>query len=117
MTNAETFLNIFSGAQNKYGKCYKYIKETGEKLTIEETGLIPIELHLNGEKLLGRSPVNEKTKEVNWLAIDIDKKINPQPFCSKIWKELGWQYSTELEEGIKKTFNWIEQNKKEAFKR
>ena len=48
MTNAETFLNIFSGAQNKYGKCYKYIKETGEKLTIEETGLIPIELHLNG---------------------------------------------------------------------
>ena len=92
MTNAETFLNIFSGAQNKYGKCYKYIKETGEKLTIEETGLIPIELHLNGEKLLGRSPVNEKTKEVNWLAIDIDKKINPQTFCSKIWKELGWKY-------------------------
>ena len=26
MTNAETFLNIFSGAQNKYGKCYQYIK-------------------------------------------------------------------------------------------
>ena len=23
MTNAETFLNIFSGAQNKYGKCYQ----------------------------------------------------------------------------------------------
>ena len=43
-------------------------------------------------QLLGRSPVNEKTKEVNWLAIDIDKKINPQTFCSKIWKELGWQY-------------------------
>ena len=27
MTNAEP-LNIFSGAQNKYGKCYQYIKET-----------------------------------------------------------------------------------------
>ena len=37
MTNAETFLNIFSGAQNKYGICYQYIKETGENLTIEET--------------------------------------------------------------------------------
>ena len=31
-----SFLNIFSVAQNKYGKCYKYIKETGEKLTIED---------------------------------------------------------------------------------
>ena len=25
-------LNIFSGAQNKYGKYYQYNKETGEKL-------------------------------------------------------------------------------------
>ena len=30
MTNAETFLNIFSGAQNKYGKCYNTSKRLRE---------------------------------------------------------------------------------------
>ena len=28
---------------------------------------------------------------------------------SKI-KEMGWQYATELEEGIKKTYQWYEEN-------
>ena len=68
MTNAETFLNIFSGAKKKYGYCYDFNPETEEKLTVEKDGLIPIQDHLDGKKLCGRSPVDEKTKEVNWTA-------------------------------------------------
>ena len=52
MTNAETFLNIFSGAQNKYGKCYQYIKETGEKLTRKR--LVNNRTTFKWKELLGR---------------------------------------------------------------
>ena len=92
MTNAETFLNIFNGAKNKYGYCYDFNPETEEKLTVEKDGLIPIQDHLDGKKLCGRSPVDEKTKEVSWIGIDIDIRIKPAEFASKIWRDLGWQY-------------------------
>ena len=64
MNNAETFLKIFSGATTKHGYCYKHDPVTEEKLTIENPGLVPIEDHLNGNKLCGRSPVIEETNEV-----------------------------------------------------
>ncbi len=95
MTNAETFLQIFNGAKNKYGICYNFIKETGEKLSKETPDPLTAELienHLNGKTLLGRSPVDEATKMCEWLAIDIDKRINPKEFSSKIWSKLGWQF-------------------------
>ena len=56
MTNAETFLQIFNGAKNKYGICYNFIKETGEKLSKETPDPLTAELienHLNGKTLLG----------------------------------------------------------------
>lgn len=92
MNNAETFLKIFSGATTKHGYCYKHDPVTEEKLTIENPGLVPIEDHLNGNKLCGRSPVNEETNEVEWIGIDIDKRIKPKDFCPNIFKNLGWQY-------------------------
>ncbi len=92
MNNAETFLKIFNGATTKYGYCYQHNPVTEEKLTTENTGMIPIEDHLNGKKLCGRSPLIEETNEVEWIGIDIDKKIKPSVFCPTIWKLLGWQY-------------------------
>jgi len=92
MNNAETFLKIFNGATTKYGYCYQHNPVTEEKLTTENTGMIPIEDHLNGKKLCGRSPLIEDTNEVEWIGIDIDKKIKPSVFCPTIWKLLGWMY-------------------------
>ena len=92
MNNAETFLKIFNGATTKYGYCYQHNPVTEEKLTTEKTGMIPIEDHLNGKKLCGRSPLIEETNEVEWIGIDIDKKIKPSVFCPTIWKLLGWMY-------------------------
>ena len=92
MNNAETFLKIFNGATTKYGYCYQHNPVTEEKLTTENTGMIPIEDHLNGKKLCGRSPLIEETNEVEWIGIDIDKKIKPSVFCPTIWKLLGWMY-------------------------
>jgi len=92
MTNAETFLNIFNGAKTRYGYCYQHNPVTEEKLTTEPKGLIPIQDHLDGKKLCGRSPVNEETNEVEWIGIDIDKRIKPKDFCPNIFKNLGWQY-------------------------
>jgi hypothetical protein len=92
MTNAETFLNIFNGAKTRYGYCYQHNPVTEEKLTTVPHGLIPIQDHLDGKKLCGRSPVDEETKEVSWIGIDIDKRIKPKDFCPNIFRNLGWQY-------------------------
>ena len=48
-----------------------------------------------------------KPKTVDKIKFDI----------SKIQKIIGFKCQFSVQEGIKKTFNWIEQNKKEAFKR
>ena len=89
------FSNIFNGAETRYGKLTHWDEKTGEKSMYEEknNGAIPVQAHLNIEKqYLGRSPVNEKTLMCEWLGIDIDIKLNPKGFCSKVWSELGTQY-------------------------
>ena len=89
------FSNIFNGAETRYGKLTHWDEKTGEKSMYEEknNGAIPVQDHLNIEKqYLGRSPVNEKTLMCEWLGIDIDIKLNPKGFCSKVWSELGTQY-------------------------
>ena len=88
----QTFSNIFNGAENRYGKLTHWVEKTGEKMMYEEKEPIPIEEHLNKQTYLGRSPVNEKTLMCEWLGIDIDIKLNPKGFCSKVWSELGTQY-------------------------
>ncbi len=88
----QTFSNIFNGAENRYGKLTYWNEQTGEKNCLEEKTPIPVEDHLNKKEYLGRSPVNESTQMCEWLGIDIDIKLNPKGFCSKVWSELGTQY-------------------------
>ena len=88
----QTFLSIFNGAEKRYGRLTYWNEQTGEKNCLEEKTPIPVEDHLNKKEYLGRSPVNESTQMCEWLGIDIDIKLNPKGFCSKVWSELGTQY-------------------------
>ena len=68
----QTFSNIFSGAMNRYGKLTYVDEVTGRKSCTEPKQPIPMEQHLLQQEYLGRSPVNEDTKEASWYGIDVD---------------------------------------------
>ena len=93
--HTQTFSEIFNGAKARYGIC-DHIDNTGHKSTTElkeRTDLNEVlSDHLNSKILIGRSPVDESTHEVDWIAIDIDIPLNADEFCSKIWRDLGTQY-------------------------
>ena len=91
----QNFSKIFSGAKSRYGKLTYWDETTGEKDCKEFKTPIPIEDHLNGDahkNYLGRSPVDEKTFMCGWLGVDVDIRLKPEEFCSKIFELVGTQY-------------------------
>ena len=68
---------------------------TGKDITIKE--------------LLRRSKGNRAPRKILWDASKPDGTPRKLMDVSKM-KEMGWEYSTELEDGIQKTYKWFLEN-------
>tara|TARA_R110002051_G_scaffold73732_1_gene134054 strand:+ start:678 stop:1694 length:1017 start_codon:yes stop_codon:yes gene_type:complete len=90
---SEAFNKIFNGATTRYGKLTYHDPQTGAKDCTEvKNQIIPMALHLEGKNYLGRSPVNEETKMVEWLGCDIDLYLKAEDICKNIFEKIGTKY-------------------------
>ena len=82
---ANSIWKIFEGDDTRRGVIKYWNKETGKKDARQEKRPIDFLSHLRGETIQGLSPVNLKHNAVRWICLDIDEKIDPKIFCSKLW--------------------------------
>ena len=81
----------FDGAKKHRGIVWD-ITADGKKSVSQQKECFDWEKHFTGEKIQGRSPVDEEKGKARWLCLDVDKRIEPKEFCGQVFSILGSEY-------------------------